>query len=88
MLVEGKGFFIWKIPACEGGDVKAIANLAQKAGLSHVLIKIANGSLSYNIDSEKNDLVIPLVKALKNRIQIILRFICATFFIRPWVLNT
>ena len=67
MLVEGKGFFIWKIPYCEGGENKAIANLAQKAGLSHVLIKIANGILGYNIDSEKNDLVIPLVKALKSR---------------------
>lgn len=67
MAVEGKGFFIWKIPYCEDGDIKAIANLAQKAGLSHVLIKIANGSLAYNIDSNGNDLVIPLVKALKNR---------------------
>lgn len=50
MDLKGKGFFIWKIPSCENGDASAIASLARSAGLTHILIKIANGVLSYNID--------------------------------------
>jgi hypothetical protein len=37
--IYGKGFYIWKIPNCEGGDPAAIATVAQQAGLQHVLIK-------------------------------------------------
>lgn len=66
MTLEGKGFFIWKIPLCENGDANAIANWAAAAGLSHVLLKIADGIYSYNIDWENNiDLVPPVVSALK-----------------------
>ncbi len=50
MAIEGKGFFTWKIPACENGDVEAITSQAQASGLTHVLVKIADGVYAYNID--------------------------------------
>lgn len=63
----GKGFFIWKIPMCENGDPSKIASTAKRAGLSHVLIKIANGIYDYNYDSvSKKDLVKPVAIALKD----------------------
>jgi hypothetical protein len=67
MAFQGKGFFIWKIRDCENGDPNSIANLAAQAGLSHVLIKIADGTYSYNVDSNGTDLVIPVVRALHAR---------------------
>ena len=63
--LHGKGFFIWKIPYCEGGDPQAIAEAAYLAGFSHVLIKVANGPWRYNFDENGNDLVPPVVGALK-----------------------
>lgn len=42
-MVQGKGFWIESIPACEGGDPQAILRTAQQAGLSHVVVKIADG---------------------------------------------
>ena len=68
MSLEGKGWYIWKIRHCEGGDVEAIADMAVEAGLTHVLIKVANATWSYNIDPQTNeDLVGTLVKELKSR---------------------
>ena len=63
MILEGKGFFIWKIPRCENGDAQAIANLAQESQLSHVLIKIADSVYSSNI-VDNVDLVPAVVEAL------------------------
>jgi SnoaL-like domain len=67
MTLKGKGFFIWKIRECEKGDVQAIANLASQAGLTHVLIKVADGTYSYNLDPSGVDLVPGLVQALRNK---------------------
>ncbi len=68
MAPEGKGYFIWKIKDCEGGDVQAIANLAEQAGFTFVAIKIADGAFAYNIDWATNtDLVPPLANALRAR---------------------
>ena len=68
MPLQGKGFFIWKIPYCEKGDVKAIADLAAQAGLSHILIKISDGIVDYNIDrTTKKDLVPDLVQEMRTR---------------------
>lgn len=65
MALTGKGFFIWKIKSCENGNPSAIASLAQSAGLTHVLIKIADGPNPFNIDTSRNvDLVLPVVQAL------------------------
>jgi hypothetical protein len=68
MTLRGKGFFIWKIPDCENGNPSAIASVAYDAGLTHVLIKIANGvySNNYNFD-QKIDLVPPVAQALRAR---------------------
>ncbi len=68
MSLQGTGFYIWKIQNCEGGDADSIAQKASKAGLSHVLIKVANGIYSYNYDwNKKVDLVPPVVRALHAR---------------------
>ena len=69
MTLRGKGFYIWKIPYCEGGNPQAIAARAVNAGLSHVLIKIADGaSWPYNVDLKRDlDLIPPVRDALKER---------------------
>lgn len=66
MKLQGKGFFIWQIPRCEKGDPIAIADLAEEAQLTHVLVKIADTMYSYNIYNGV-DLVPPLVQTLKDR---------------------
>jgi hypothetical protein len=66
MALQGKGFMIWKIPSCEGGSPSQIASESKAAGLTHVLIKIADGISAYNVNKDtKVDLVPPLVQALK-----------------------
>jgi hypothetical protein len=68
MKLKGKGFYIWRIPNCDGGDPVSIAAAAKQAKLSHVLIKIADGpSWRYNYDETPNgvDLVPPLVAELR-----------------------
>jgi len=68
MVLEGKGFYIWQIPSCENGDPESIALAAQNAGLTHVLIKIANGIYDYNYDtSTKKDLIGPVANALHKK---------------------
>jgi len=49
MSLVGKGFYIWKISRCEGGDVQAIATVAAQAGLTHILVKIADGTPTCSI---------------------------------------
>ncbi len=67
MTLQGKGVFIWKIRDCESGDTNAIANLSLQAGLTHILVKVADGTYSYNIDAQGSDLIYPLVMALRAR---------------------
>lgn len=65
MALDGKGMMIWQVSRCENGNANSIASLARSAGLTHVHIKIANGTNSYNIDKNtNNDLVLPVVNAL------------------------
>jgi hypothetical protein len=73
MALTGKGFFIWKVKSCENGNASAIASTALAAGLTHVLIKIADGPNPFNIDSSRNtDLLPPVVEALHaNGIQVL-----------------
>ncbi len=60
--------YLWIISRVEGGDPNAIADLAKAAGLSHVLIKIADGSSPYNVDRDTNiDHVPAMVAALRAR---------------------
>jgi hypothetical protein len=68
MAIQGKGFMIWKVPNCEGGNAANIAAVAKAAGLAHVWIKIADGPYAYNIDKNtKADLVAPVVQELHAR---------------------
>ena len=68
MIPIGKGFFIWKIANCENGNAVAIADIAHQAGLKFILIKIADGVSSYNIDpTTGKDLVPPLTYELRLR---------------------
>lgn len=66
MGLQGKGFFIWKIPNCAGGDPRKIASAAQAAGMTHIVIKVADGNYAANLDDKtKQDLVPPVAAALK-----------------------
>jgi hypothetical protein len=47
-MLSGVGMFIWVIGKCEGGNVIQIADLAEQANLTHVLIKVADGPWDYN----------------------------------------
>lgn len=65
-MITGKGFWIWKLRDCEDGDPARIASAAQAAGLSHVLIKIADGVVSANLDKNtRADLIPPVAASLK-----------------------
>lgn len=66
--LQGKGFYIWQIRRTEAGNAQAIASAAAAAGLTHVLIKIADGTNAYNVDSTTGaDLVAPVMAALRAR---------------------
>jgi len=68
MILTGKGYFLWRILQCEKGDPEKIAQAASDAGLSHMVIKIADGGFPYNYDKEKKiDYVPDVVKALRAR---------------------
>ncbi len=61
MSIAGKGMYLWILSRCEGGDPTSLARVAVEAGLSHVLIKVADGSYSYN--SEAPEFIDALLKA-------------------------
>jgi len=68
MILTGKGYFLWRILQCEKGDPEKIANQASDAGLSHMIIKVADGAFPYNYDRDKKvDYVPDLVNALRAR---------------------
>jgi hypothetical protein len=54
MTLKGKGFFTWRLEATESGNSARIAAFAKAASLTHVLIKIADGIVSTNIDLINN----------------------------------
>ena len=57
MGLSGKGFFTWKLPNCEDGQPGRIARRAADAGLSHVLIKIADGVTPFGDPGLNRDVV-------------------------------
>lgn len=66
MVLEGKGFFTWKIPNCEHGDANQIAARAKEAGLTHLIVKIADGAMIYNGTwGDPKDYTTPVVSALR-----------------------
>jgi ketosteroid isomerase-like protein len=66
-MIQGKGFFVWQVARCEGGNTSQVANLATQASFSHVLVKIADGTSPYNIASNGDDLAMHLTNALHER---------------------
>jgi hypothetical protein len=66
MPLKGKGFFTFMLSECEGGDPAAILAVAQATGLSHVLVKIADGVDSFGLAGDGRDLTAPVVKALRS----------------------
>ena len=67
MSLQGKGWFIWQIPRCEGGAPDAIAQKAATAGLTHVLIKIAERTYGVGFDKNGRDQVPAIADALRAR---------------------
>lgn len=47
-MIHGKGMYIWNIRNTEGGNVDQIVRVAVEAGLSHALVKIADGTTDFN----------------------------------------
>lgn len=48
-MIVGKGMFIWNVWNTEGGDVAKALEVAKSAGLNHILVKIADGVLAFNV---------------------------------------
>jgi len=65
MTLQGKGFFTFNLPDCEGGDPSSILAAAQAAGLSHIIVRIADGSKAVGVDASGVDFTTPVVKALQ-----------------------
>ena len=63
-LLSGKGFYIWQLPSCEDGDPEKLAEEIIKAGISHALVKIADGEVTYNV-YKGIDMAPAAIKALK-----------------------
>jgi hypothetical protein len=59
-MLTGKGCWLWKLPACENGDPGAITSAAVQAGLSHVVVKVAEGVKGYNDRGQLSRLVTAL----------------------------
>ncbi len=57
MPLQGKSIFINDLSACEGGDASAIAEAAKAAGLSPLIVKIAEADQPLSVD--------PIIKVLR-----------------------
>jgi len=65
MTLQGKGFFINDLFACEAGNPAAIQAGARLAGLSHVVVRIADGAKAVGFDTNGVDALAPVVQALQ-----------------------
>ncbi len=67
--LQGKGFFTWKISKCDNGNPIAIASAAKIAGLTHLVVKVADGVDDYNGDWDRNniDMNTALFQALRDQ---------------------
>ncbi len=64
MTLHGKGFFTTNLSACEQGEPVSILAAAQSAGLSHILVKIADGVDSSDIPGSGINLTEQVVQAM------------------------
>jgi hypothetical protein len=65
MILQGKGWFIWQVSRSEDGAPDAIARRAASAGLTHVLIKVAERTFGFGFDKSGRDLVPATAEALR-----------------------
>ncbi len=65
MTLQGKGFFLSQLRQCESGDPAAIMDAALQAGLSHVVVKIADGENACGIEASGIDFTAPVVQVLQ-----------------------
>lgn len=61
MNLTGKGFFLWNSAECEDGDPERIAALVESGGLSHLIIKVADGDRINNVGQKSNQNQIPSI---------------------------
>ena len=59
-MIQGKGQFIWAANRIHDGDPELIAQDAKDAGLSHVLIKFADGTGDYNVSVDLHAIIAAL----------------------------
>lgn len=65
-MLQGKGFYTWQIPNCEGGNPAAIVAAAKSARLTHLVIKVADGTTIYTGKwGDPHDTTTPVIQALK-----------------------
>lgn len=64
-MLTGKGIYLWRIKDCEGGVISDIVTMAKKANFSHVIIKIADGTVGYNFTEDDGDMAKALAQALQ-----------------------
>ena len=64
-MLSGKGWFIWQILRCERGAAEAIAEKAAAAGVTHVLLKVAERTYGFGFDKKGQDLVPDVARALR-----------------------
>ncbi len=51
-MLRGKGFFIWQVDRADGGAADALVGLARQAGLTHVIVKIADGKDDFPLPAQ------------------------------------
>lgn len=47
-LPSGRGFYIWRLPKCEGGDIARIIARCKSSGISWLAIKAGNGGIKWS----------------------------------------
>jgi len=65
VMLTGKGVWVWKIKNCEGGNFADIVTMCVNAGFTHVVTKIADGTVGYNFTQEDGDMAKALADELK-----------------------
>jgi hypothetical protein len=66
MILQGKGFFTNILSECEGGEAASIAFTARQAGLSFVVLKIAEENRAVAGDSLEKATMAAVIQALQN----------------------
>lgn len=46
-MIKGKGIYAWRLERCEDGDMAEVVKTLKRAGMTHIIPKIADGSYEY-----------------------------------------